>query len=203
MPRANTRRRLLVTLLCLLAGPLLAEGVLRFLLFGQQDFGSELRDAGRFARPGLEEAYYKLDRLFQGAPLDRSHRFYDPRLGWLKEEIDPATYGHSDLEGDADPRRLVLLYGASFAACKTEAEACWAQLVESSPLGERFRLVNYGVHAFGLDQMLLLIRASIDAHADRDPLIVVMPVVPGDLSRARLELFSWLKPKFELDEGSR
>ena len=95
----------------------------------------------------------------------------------------------------------MLLFGDSFCECATPPEECWQGLLERSPLGPRFALVNYGTGGYGLDQVLLLARRVLDRWRGRDPLVVVGILVDDDLDRDALALRNFPKPRFRLADG--
>lgn len=182
-----------------LLGLLLLEGVLRFLLFSDtalaQRLGAEIRRPWLFSSRFGGREYWKLAALIDGGPDVRPD--FDARFGWLKPEIDPLTLRHAD-EPDLAGRRPVLLFGDSFGACFVEEQDCWQGLLERSALAREYRLLNYAVVGYGLDQMLLLLRATLDLYAGLRPIVVVGIMVEDDLDRCYLALRDFPKPSFAL-----
>jgi hypothetical protein len=207
--RPRLRRALkLAGLACLSValGLLLLEGTLRFLLFSDSGLarrvGAPLRAPWYYASVFSGRDYWKLEARFRSVePPDPRQPPPDPRFGWLKPEIDPATLRHAD-EARLAGRRPVLLYGDSFAACMTSADDCWQGLMERSDLGARFALLNYGVVGYGFDQVYLLLRATLDLYADLEPVVVIGILVDDDLDRCYLRLRDLPKPWFTLDGGA-
>ena len=202
--RPRMRARLIVTLACLLGGPLLAEGVLRFLILHPsalaRSWGAELRDAKRYGDPGLDDAYWRLDWYFRGEREKERHAHFDPLLGWRGRRIGKGDYRHEDaVEGD--PRRPILLYGASYANCVTSREECFEGLVEQSDLATDHVLLNYGVGGYGIDQVYLLMRESLDLYQDRDPIVIIAAVVDSDYERAFLTFRGQAKPRMRVEQG--
>jgi hypothetical protein len=198
-------RRLALACASVALGLLLLEGSLRFLLFSDsalaQRIGAPLRMASHYASLYSGRDFWKLEARFKRAlPPDPRRPAYDERFGWLKPEIDPVTLRHAD-EARLGARRPVLLYGDSFAACMTPADECWQALMERSDLGAGHALLNYGVVGYGLDQMYLLLRATLDLYAERDPVVVIGILVDDDLDRCYLALRDLPKPWFTLDDG--
>lgn len=183
---------------------LTAEACLRFLLFSDaalaQRLGRRLRDESHFADWRTPEAWVLKARLGRDEAGRAPHPFSDPLLGWLKGDVPGAPYRHAG-EDQLGGRRPVLLYGDSFAACTTERADCWEGLLAAGPLGGELALLNFGVGGYGVDQMLLLLRATIDRYADRDPLVIVGILVDDDLDRCALALRTWPKPRFTLVPG--
>lgn len=195
-------RRLWITLACLLAGPLVAEGALRLLLFHPNEriaaLAAPLREPGLYANPSEDAAYWKLQHVFTSPEQRRIPRFA-AGLGWL---------GHKMVELYRDPgppppddRKLVLLYGSSFAACKTPDEECFEELVAESPQGRTARVLNFGVPGYGIDQVYMLMRETIDRYAETDPLVVISFVIESDLDRAALSFRQRPKPLFRVVDG--
>jgi hypothetical protein len=181
-----------------------AEACLRFLLFSDlppaERLGRRLRNAAYFTSWQTEEAW-ALKGIFEregegAAPHPDAH----PVLGWIKRPLSGDPLRHAD-EALLAGRRPVLFYGDSYAGCATPAADCWQGLLEASPLGRELCLLNFGVGGYGVDQMLLLLRATIDRYAGQDPLVIVGILVDDDLDRCALGLRTWPKPRFRLEQG--
>jgi hypothetical protein len=194
------RGRLLGLLAALLLGPFLAEGILRWLLFAQgglaQTLGAPFRRAELYVAAPQSDDFAKLSVLLGAAslrerPLGQGHA----EIGWLRAVIDGTSYRHAD-EPKLAGRRPVLLYGSSFASCKWPNEPCFEELLDGSPLGREFGLLNYAVQGHGLDQTLLLLRRSLDLYASQSPVVALAFVVEADLDRVTLSFFSRPKPRF-------
>jgi hypothetical protein len=193
-------------LAALVVGPLLAELGLRWLLFSPSDLAAKLgrsvRDPALFVPPNLLPDYWKIDRAIGlAAGLDRHPRF-DVRIGWRSENMHPDTLQLVE-RPTLDGRRPVLLFGASFVACKRPGDRCWEQVFEEeSALAERYQLFNYGVWGHGADQTWLLLQEVLDEWQALDPVVVLGFVADSDLYRAALPIYIWPKPRFEVDEQS-
>jgi hypothetical protein len=197
--RLDRRRRWLGLLLTALFGPLLAEGLLRWMVFSDQAFAE--RVGARFRRPELfvaspfSDDYNKLSWLLQSREVRARPVLYaDPEIGWLRAEVS-ADGRHAE-EVEVGARRPVLLFGSSFARCKRVDEPCFEGLLDSSELGSRLKLLNFAVQGYGLDQILLLLRRSLRPHAAQGPLVVIAFVVEADLERSTISFFSRPKPRF-------
>jgi hypothetical protein len=198
----NTRRRLTVLILCLLAGPLIAEGLMRFLLFDSsalvRDLAGDLRDAGRFADPFTEDEYWLLhwklnedERKYLSPP-------YDEKVGWVKHGMEPGTYTYEPAFPIGE-RRPVLMYGASYVQGFGETEERFEGLMESSEAASNHSLVNLGVGGYGIGQVYLLLRESIDLYTDRKPVVVIGVVADSDFDRSVLRFRVWPKARVEID----
>jgi len=195
--RSRGARILLAITIGLLGGMLLAEAGLRFLLFSDVRAVRWLGD--RLRRPEFfvdswDDDFYKLRHAFT-PPDARSSQFFDPDLGWGRRDEGRALKGW-----EGERRRLIVLYGDSFSACVTSKEDCWQGLLKRSDIGYRFRMLNRGSGGYGLDQIWLHVRKSIDHYAPLDP-IVVVGVLTGDINRCVLGIRDWTKPRLELRDG--
>ena len=188
----------------MLLGLLLPELVMRWLLFSPSELagslGSELRHAYHFADPALEDEYWHLeweletsDKKFKSAP-------FDPILGWKSGRFDAETWRHL-LPDELPGRRQVLLYGASYAECVTDSKDCFQGLMRGADIAREFNLVNYGVGGYGIDQMYLLMKGSLDLYAAENPVVVIGLVVDTDLERCVLAFRSWPKPRLTWADG--
>ncbi|MFT5051077.1 MAG: hypothetical protein ACI8QZ_002485 [Chlamydiales bacterium] len=193
---AGRRSRLLRRALLLgLVALLLFELAIRWLLFAAPSamaaVGARLQHAELFAAP-WEDDYWKLRYLFRDAA--RAHRPPShPLLGWHTAEVDPDDLEHR-AHGALAGRRPILLYGDSFAACVTPAAECWQGLIEASPYGMSFALLNYGTGGYGLDQTYLMARESLPRYLPERPLVVIGILIDDDLDRTGLRMRGWPKP---------
>lgn len=194
-------RRLLVALAATAVAAIGAELALRYLLFADLDtlegLGKRLRRESLYATT-TESDYFKLQALFhrdEVRPVARP----DSKLGWASI-FDPRTFEHPD-EARIGGRRPVLLYGDSNAQCMTAPEHCFQGLMERSEFADRLALVNYGAAGFGLDQIYMTLRGSIDRFVERDPIVVIGVLVEDDLARSILDFRGWPKPSFGVRDG--
>ncbi|MEQ1894836.1 MAG: hypothetical protein ABL998_20025 [Planctomycetota bacterium] len=198
------RKRLVLAAIVVAATGLLFEGALRFLLFVDADWSAELARRYRhelfYADAYHEDDAWVLRARFHPERAGQAHPQFDATLGWTSEAIEPGTLRHVEEPGP-EGERLVLLYGDSFARCLTGREDAWEGLLERSALGPSHQLLNYGVGGYGLDQIELLLDATIERHAARNPLVIVGILVDDDLDRPALALRNFPKPRYELVEG--
>lgn len=197
------RRRFLLGLWVLLATALLVEGAVRVLLFADvavlAPLSARLRDEILFADAFTEDAAWVLRARFHPGSA-HEHPRRDERLGWTSEDIEPGTLRHAREPVAAD-QRPVLLYGDSFARCLTSRDEAWEGLLERSELGPTHELLNYGVGGYGLDQIELLLDATIERHAARRPLVIVGILIDDDLDRTALALRNFPKPRYVARDG--
>lgn len=193
--------RLLLTLLGTLLALVAVELGLRGLLFGRAPWvramGERVRRAELFAEPD-EDLYWSLNYRFQPPKVAVPRPPFDPLLGWHSRLIESESYAHLGASRLGD-RRPVLHYGDSFARCLTESSDCFEGLLGRSDLADTHLLMNYGGGGYGLDQIYLMVRASIDAWVESDPLVVVSIYYGDDLERCSLSFREWPKPRLSLE----
>jgi hypothetical protein len=155
----------------------------------------------RFRNPGLyvdydlESDYWKLYYLFDGKlkPPANPH----PLLGWIGD-FSRETYLHNSAP-NIQGRRVVLLYGDSFAGCLTTREECFEGILNSDgEFAAQYYFLNYGVGNYGVDQILLLLQKSIDYF--KDPFVIVS-ILTQDIERSTLSVRIGQKPYFKLVSG--
>lgn len=200
--RSNRALRIVVALgLGAGAAALLGELALRFFLFGSSRFaiehGRSLRELGFYGDRASDDEVWKLQWAMNDAARLHDADDPDPLLGWTAS-VERGTYRHPGADA-VGARTPVLLYGDSFSAGVTPLESRFEALLERSDLAPRFALVNYGVGGYGFDQTYLLLRATIDAWADRDPIVLVGAFVDDDFDRSVLTIRGWPKPRFRLE----
>jgi len=201
----SARRLVLRLSLSLVAGLVALELLLRALLFGDASWlerlGAPLRQELLFADARNEDACWKLRAHFVGERAFWPHPNFDPELGWRRHDLAPETCAHP-AAGAIGSRTPLLLYGDSFAECATGPDARWEALLDRSELGERYAMLNYGTGGYGLGQMLLLMRRTLDQHVREGlprPVVAVAILVDDDLDRTGLGLRNFPKPRFRLD----
>jgi hypothetical protein len=196
-PRSHPprRRRWLVLMVCILLGPLLAEGYVRYQLFGAgSQIGVGICKPQLFADPQLEDEFWRLRRTLAGPPYKETQNF-DPLVGWTNRRFRPETY---DLwEAPDSERRPLLLYGASYANCVVPPEECFGALVEQSDLASDFQLLNYGVGGHGAGQTYLVVRETVERYVGKKPVAIIALVADSDFERCVLGFRSWPKPVLE------
>lgn len=198
----NKRLRLAVLVLALFAGPLLAEGLLRLMIFSSSQPGDTVRDPQLYADPAHDDAFYKLQYLLAPPEKRRPPPGFDPIMGWVGHAIEPRTYAHRDAETLA-ARRPVLLYGASYAQCASGLvqSACFQHVMAGSDLADDYALLNYGVGNGGIDQSYLMLKHTLDGYAEQKPVVVIGLVLETDFDRCMLTFRGWAKPHFTVTES--
>jgi hypothetical protein len=201
-PRRRKLRRSLIALACGLVVALLAgELGLRFLLF------SDAVAAKRLGRPwrkmdlytdSLDDDYWKLQSLFNRDIVTNPPN-PNSLVGWTGA-VDSKTYAHPD-EAALAGRTPVLFFGDSNAQCMTAAADCFQGQMERSEFANEYALLNYGVGGYGLDQIQLLMSASIDRFIDKNPIVIVSFMVDDDMERSMRSFRCWPKPRYHVEDG--
>ncbi len=196
-------RPALVSLIAFALAVLGAEFGLRFLLFSPSSLartlGAKWRKPEFYGDPRGEDVYWKLQHLFLDPAKRRPVPGPDAACGWagdlLQGSCDPSA--HPEIAG----RRPVLLYGDSYAQCTTSAAHCFPALLAHGDLADRYAMVDFGVGGYGLDQVLLLLRATIDRWKALDPIVIVSFYVEDDFQRTSLTFRCWPKPRLSIVDG--
>lgn len=183
----------------------ICEMLLRSALFSDWLVVSTLRQPWRYADATLDENYWKLRVIFndsapalrvETAPAGR----IDADLGWA-----PPQTGDNPLGLTSDtPYRVedidepVLFYGDSFVA-----GAGLARMSHRIPqlLDRRLAtrpVLNYGVGGYGLDQVFIRFRSTVDTFDD--PLVLV-GILTDDVDRSIFGIRIGPKPYFEIADG--
>jgi NPCBM/NEW2 domain-containing protein len=202
--RASWPRMLIACLIAFALGCAALEIGLRWALFSDSDLarrvGRQLRHPWLYSDRWNDEDYWKLLQRFEGDPGPLPAANVDPALGWKSSQFDGGTYRHARMEGLGD-RRPIVLYGDSFAQCNTPSSSCFEGILARSDLRDRYVLLNYGVRAYGLDQVYLLLQRSLDSLLPLRPVVVVGVCVDEDFDRSLLEFRGWPKPLLKLEGG--
>jgi hypothetical protein len=171
-----------------------AELTLRALLFVDTPISARLRHPGLYADYFSDNDYWILQYVFKHRrqPPENPH----PLLGWVGT-FDRETYRH-DQSAETAGRRPVLMYGDSFTRC-AYSEKCFEDILNAD---EEFAmdhaLLNYGVGGYGLGQIYLLLKNSLDHYPDP---IVVVGFMTFDLDRSILSVRTGQKPRFVAEDG--
>ena len=186
----------------------LLEGATRYLVLADSCSGwgiaRRFRIMSRFGRVQSDDAPSILHFLWL-PPGERNRRppwapSHDQRVGWTSDLFRPGDYAHVD-ESRVGDRRPILLFGDSFSAGVTSQEVRFQALLDKSPLGAHFALLNYGVPGYGLDQTYLLMREVLDRRTDGNPIVIVGLLVDDDLDRCLLSFRNWPKPRLFVESG--
>ena len=199
-PGPRKTRRWLLRILCTLScTALLFEATLRTLVYTDLELGRQLRVPQYYADRWSDPFYFQLAQRWTHEPGELPEQVADPRLGWVNEGMNK--------DGFADPfeknllgRRPVLLFGDSFIRCMTDQQNCFEGWMSRSPYVKTHAIFNYGVRAYGLDQIAMLARLALEHWRDRNALVAIGIFMEDDLDRAFLDYRGWPKPRFSLDE---
>lgn len=181
-------------LISFLVSFLVAEIVLRIILFSNIPLFDKLRNPSHYADYFSEDDYWKLQYLFGGefSPPESPH----PVLGWVGS-FSRDNFIHNKARGIGN-RRPVLLYGDSFAACVVPG-ACFQDILNyDGTFSEDNYLLNYGVGGYGVDQIFLLFKNSVNKY--NNPFVIIS-LMTHDLDRSILSVRVGQKPYFRVEDG--
>jgi hypothetical protein len=184
-----------ITLPTLVLTAVASEAIFRALLFSKAGFMEKFRKPELYVDYDSDSNYWKLYYLFGGKlkPPVNPH----PLLGWVGD-FSRETYLHSEAS-KIQGRRAVLLYGDSFAGCLTTKGECFQGILNADDeFAARCYLLNYGVGNYGVDQIFLLLKNSLDHF--QNPFVIVS-VLTQDIDRSTLSVRIGQKPYFELVDG--
>ena len=166
-----------------------AEFTFRGLLFSKLPFMEGFREPGFYADWYSSDDAWKLHYLFGhwSGP-----RHPDPLLGWVKPGVHIGTYDN-DAAKILGSKRPVLLYGDSFA------EGFDSQFIEDhKTFPDSCGIINYGVSGYGVDQIYLLYKNSVEQY--KNP-VVIISILDEDVDRSFLTVRDGPKPYFKMDNG--
>lgn len=165
---------------------------------------------------GTSDAAWRLSwvgRHRAGVDVYYSFDVYHPTRGWaLKPSLrDADSYGPASLNSNSagmrgrrefseqppDGATRIVLLGDSFTFGEevADSETFPHRLQELLPQTE---VLNFGVHGYGHDQMLVCLREQGLRYR---PDLVIVGFVQDDMKRNLLEFRDYSKPRFELDAG--
>jgi hypothetical protein len=180
---------LCINLLVFLVLFVIAEVAFRKLLFSDAGFMQVFRRAELYADYYSDDDFWKLQYRFGELPAPRNP---DPLLGWVKQSIALKSHKHR-MGNTMESRMPVLMYGDSFV------EGFSPDILNGNALfQDRYYLVNYGVSGYGLDQIYLLVRETVDHY--RHPRVII-GVLDVDLDRSVLTVRGGQKPYFLVKDG--
>lgn len=171
-----------------------AELTFRLLLFSDAPFMSPLKRPELYANE-WDADFFKL-RHFLGR---KYHGPSDKALGWRKPSIVASKYYTHIDDSKIGNRTPVLLYGDSFAACHASVGDCIQDILNhDASFSASHYLLNYGVSGYGVDQVYLLYKKTIDSY--QSP-IVIIGILNYDLDRNVTPVTWGLKPFLRVKEG--
>ena len=186
--------RFLLAALSLTLSLALGEFVYRAALSSPLEVFAPLRHPGLYADEFLDDDYWKLYHRFGGRwrPPDHPH----PLLGWVGA-FDRDTIEHIDSRS-VRGRRPVLLYGDSFAEGSQGRDTFQGVLNADPEFSRAHYVLNYAVGGYGLDQIYLALRSSLDHHAHP---FVIFSLLTHDLDRSMLTVRVGQKPRLRVVDG--
>ena len=190
-------QRLVLAAVSLAVSLVLAEVAYRLVLASDTATGRQLRKPTLYADPFSDDLFWLLRHHWYG---DRQ-RFRPPSdphplLGWRVAHVG-ADYSHQE-EPRIAGRRPVLLYGDSFAQGMAGVERFQQILNRDPDFARDHYLLSYAVGGYGLDQIYLLFKHSVDRFDDP---FVVFSFMTFDLDRSVLSVRIGQKPYFAVEGG--
>lgn len=151
-----------------------------------------------FGSPRDDNAYWEVSFLGQPPAAQLDHPDFDPYLGWTSYSPvgpDNAHPGESTLDG----RRPLLLFGDSFGLGVPGATSGdFESQFDASTLSREFALLNFASGGYGLDQILLSLRRSVERLEAQRPVVVASLYVDDDIDRCVLSFRCWPKPRLRV-----
>ena len=193
--RSPAAQRLALAAASLVISMLFVEAAWRLVLASDTPTGRRLRKPTLYADPFSDDLFWLLRHRWQSQhfpPPSDPH----PLLGWRVAHVD-ADYRHLE-EPRIAGRRPVLLYGDSFAQGMPGADRFQRILNQDPEFARDHYLLNYAVGGYGLDQIYLMFRHSVDRFEDP---FVVFSLMTFDLDRSVLSVRIGQKPYFEVRGG--
>ncbi len=198
----RAKKRLAASFVALALGCAALEVGVRCVLFSEsawiRGLGLPLRRATLYADYQSDDDYWKLSQLISHDPGPVPPLSYQPLVGWVSDSIDKRSLEPIDAAAVGE-RRPVLLFGDSFAYCATSRDECFGALLDQSQFGSTHALVNYGVRGYGIDQVYLLLRATIDRWVEKKPIVVIGVCLDDTFDRVVLHIRGWPKPRLHVD----
>lgn len=202
-PERRTLRRPAFALATMLAVLITLEGMARLFMAGLEPTGfddASWRNAWLREHAGRGEIFYAFDR-------------FDPSKGWISQpglRAQPAFAGKTlstnslglrgareiGDPGDGESPRIVVLGDSFTFGDEVGDDETYVHLLEQGLPGSR--VSNFGVHGYGHDQMLILLREHGEAAR---PDLVLLGFVYADIHRNLLSFRDFAKPRFEFDGG--
>lgn len=189
-------QRLVLAVLSLVVSMVLAEIAYRLVLASDSPAGRRLRNPSLYGNPFSDDLFWLLRHRWQKQffePPKNPH----PVLGWRIVQVGP-DYSHLE-EKRVGRRRPVLLYGDSFAQGMPGVDRFQKILNQDRAFARDHYLLNYAAGGYGLDQIYLMFKHSIDRFENP---FVVFSVMTFDLDRSVLSVRIGQKPYFEVIDGT-
>ncbi|TNF95983.1 MAG: hypothetical protein EP297_11085 [Gammaproteobacteria bacterium] len=180
--------------------PFIAEIVIRSsIALGVDVF----RNPKLYADPLNDDDYWKLRYIWNPRNLatGNAERFVvDQLLGWSPPKTRDNTMGIvSDAPYSQDFRKpAILFYGDSFVYGATLVPIPQRIPQQLDRLLQTYPVYNYGVSAFGVDQIFLRFR---ETHSAFQHPIIIFGILTEDIDRSVLNVHAAPKPRFELQDG--
>ena len=201
-------RLILLTAGVTVGAMILIEEGFQSLLFSDVQMFQKLRDPIFYVSGKTDDEYWILDYWMSGK-RESSTATAHPLLGWIGD-FSSENFRHHATE-EIGNRVPVLLYGGSLAECVgLTKEKCFQGVLNTeTAFAEDYFLLNYGVDGYGLDQIFLLFKHSIEYYAEshmnhslkagaRGSPFIIISLWTHDLDWSLLSVRQTPKPYFHL-----
>lgn len=176
------------------------EIIWRIIIFSDIEIFAKQRQPELYADEYVEDDYWKLRFQLnkkEYLPIfNKAMKANKTQNHRINKYID-GNFKHTNVEHMKN-RRPVLLYGDSFAACYSSDDCFEHILNNDNAFSKKYYLLNYGVGGYGLDQIYLLLKNSIDNY---DNPFVVLSFMTLDLDRSCLSFREGPKPFFTIENN--
>jgi len=184
----------------LLITVVLAEGLLRLVLFARWVPATSLRRPELYAGYSNDDDYWRLYYRFDRRGYPTRRDVVHPLLGWSQDRVtkdNPLGLMNETLTAMSSPGRKIPIYGDSFVRGGSEPEF---HIPRYTTRGfHDTTLIDFSVGGYGVDQTYLMFDETKDLLHVSD---AVVGVLTEDLDRAVLSFRTYQKPYFEVESGS-
>jgi hypothetical protein len=188
-----------IAIILLITG-VLAEGLLRLLLFAAWAPSTPLRRPELYAGYSSDDDYWRLHYQFDRSGYPTRRDVVHPLLGWSQDRItEDNRLGlmNETLTAISSPGRKIAIYGDSFVRGASEPRF---HIPRYTTRGfNDTTLIDFSVGGYGFDQIYLMFEQTKDLLQVSD---VVVGVLTEDLDRAVLSFRTYQKPYFEVESES-
>jgi len=172
------------------------ESFLRFCVYSKNKIFAPIKKAQYFARYDSDN-YQKLNALFLLGDSKTKSSYPHPELGWTGN-FSETSYRHFN-ENKIEGRKVVLLFGDSFANCMNSPITLENLLEKNKVFTKSYHLLNYAVDGYGVDQIYILFNKVIKIY---DNPIVFFTFTTIDMDRTVVQLAGQQKPVFHIKGDS-
>jgi len=181
----------------LLITAVLAEGLLRLLLFAKWVPSTSLRRPELYAGYSSDDDYWRLQYQFDRRGYLTSRDAVHPLLGWSQDRVTKDNrlgLMNEILTAMVSPGRKIPIYGDSFVRGSSEPGFHIPRYTTRGFYDTT--LIDFSVGGYGFDQIYLMFEQTKDLLQVSD---VIVGVLTEDLDRTVLSFRTYQKPYFEVE----